>query len=174
MSYLTRDQLKAFGSGTLTESRKKVFKSATASAAARVFLSHSHKDRDSLEPALEMLRHEGVDVYVDWKDETMPDITGPETAKALKDRIKKQRKFILLATDNALASRWVPWELAIADCQNGMKNVAILPVTDPPRSWPGSEYVGIYDCIEWSNTGKLMVVEAGTRKGPPLSEWLRR
>src|SRR5262249_33972258 len=69
-------------------------------ADATVFLSHSHKDKDQIQPAIAFLRSHGVNIYVDWIDEGMPDTASGETAKKLKDRIKQQEKFLVLVTEN--------------------------------------------------------------------------
>jgi hypothetical protein len=44
-------------------------------------------------------------------DEGMSDVVSGETAKKLKERIKEQKKFLVLFTHNSKDSRWVPWEL---------------------------------------------------------------
>ncbi|MBI4586011.1 MAG: toll/interleukin-1 receptor domain-containing protein [Planctomycetes bacterium] len=173
MAYLTRSELQGFRSYGFSITEAKRYQST---ARATVFLSHSHKDKDLVEPAIAALLKQGVVVYVDWKDPTMPEATSPKTAAAIKVRIKECRKFVLLASDNGLTSKWVPWELGIADSQNGMDSVVILPVTDDPRTWPGSEYVGIYDRIERKAGEVLVVVKPGqgVYDGISLAEWLRR
>ena len=173
MAYITRSELRAFRpyGFSKTEAKRHQF-----AAQAAVFLSHSHQDKELVEPAIASLMKQGVVVYVDWKDPAMPAITSPTTAAAIKVRIKECRKFVLLASDNGLVSKWVPWELGIADSQNGMEHVVILPVTDYPQSWPGSEYVGIYDRIEKRSSGSLVVVKPGQDvwQGMTLAEWLKR
>ncbi|TWT95396.1 hypothetical protein Pla108_35440 [Botrimarina colliarenosi] len=104
----------------------------------------------------------------------MPSVTSPETARRIKGKIKECKKLVLLATNNALQSKWVPWELGVADAENSMKNIAILPVTDSQTSWIGSEYVGIYDRIEQASSGKPAVFEPGASSGILLEDWLRR
>src|SRR5689334_9571898 len=93
-----------------------------------VFLSHSHKDKDLIQPAVAFLRSQGVKIYVDWMDEGMPDTVSGETAKQLKERIKQQKKFLVLVTENSKDSRWVPWELGIADSAKGMDHIAAFPI----------------------------------------------
>lgn len=119
-----------------------------------------------------LLANENVDVYVDWKDTEMPRQTSPETAMRLKLRIAECRKFMILATNKALDSKWVPWEIGVADSKNGMGNVAVIPVDDSGVTWKGSEYVGIYSRVEQSITGRLAVLEPGRQNGIPLSQWL--
>lgn len=79
---------------------------------------------------------------------------------------------MILATNRALESKWVPWEIGIADSQNGMGNVAVIPIEDTGTTWKGSEYVGIYARVERANDGKLGVFEPGKTNGIHLSNWL--
>jgi len=170
--YYTRDELRKVPIFKSITEREKAYHTKTASAIATIFLSHSHRDADIVNQVVELLGNQGVIVYVDWKDDTMPKVTSPETALRLKTRIKDCRKFVLLATDNALESRWVPWELGIADVSNSIDNVVVLPVTDPPRAWTGSEYVGIYSTIEKADTGNPSVFKPGQNQGISLRQWL--
>lgn len=177
MAFLTRDSLKAYGYRA-TASQKQAIRqrltTKTASVRATVFLSHSHEDAELIEPFLVALEQQGVLVYVDWKDPTMPKATSPDTAAKIKHRIKVCGKFMLLATNNAIDSRWVPWELGIADAQNGMPNVAVIPVQDQNSTWRGSEYIGIYARVEQDSGGKLTVVDPSKTYGISLADWLVR
>lgn len=83
-----------------------------------VFLSHSHLDAKIIKPVVVFLRSMGVDVYVDWMDETMSKATNGETAQKLKTKIKENEKFIFLATENSLISKWCNWEVGYGDAQN--------------------------------------------------------
>ena len=175
MAFLSRDTLKAYGNrATITQkaAARQRLGTKTAAVRATVFLSHSHHDADLIEPILVLLAEEGVLVYVDWKDPTMPSMTSPETASTLKTRIKQCGKFLLLGTNNALESRWVPWELGIADAQNGMPNVAIIPVEDRSAVWKGNEYIGIYSRVETASDGKMAVFDPGKDRGMYLADWL--
>ena len=106
---------------TITEGRN--IKSYPSAAEYNVFLSHSHKDKELAKGLIYMLAREGVSVYVDWADSELPEKPGRETANKIKRVIKTSDLFLLLATDNALNSKWVPWELGVADEAKG---------------WPGS------------------------------------
>jgi hypothetical protein len=173
MSFYTRGELKKRPLYEAKASAEKYHKK-TASAKHHIFLSHSHKDSDLIEYVAEFLGRWADAIYIDWKDDSMPTVTSPETAARLKIKIRDTAKFILLATDNALASKWVPWELGVADLSNGMANVAILPVTDPPHTWTGSEYIGIYSRIIKSDDGEPGVFEPGQTRGASLTTWLTR
>jgi hypothetical protein len=176
MAFLTRGELLQ---RPLHEARATVQKYHRKAAAARhhIFLSHSHHDYELVERVAELLGEYADSIYVDWKDDSMPAVTSPVTARRIKAKIADTNKFILLATNNAVASKWVPWELGVADLSNTMKNVAILPVKDPPHTWNGNEYIGIYSYIERlsSKDGtitKLAFVDPESGDAIWLEQWL--
>lgn len=175
MRYLNRSELERYGySATLVE-RARFAKQASAVAAdATVFLSHSHLDRNLIEPTINLFAGVGVNVYVDWKDLTLPAEVSAETARRLREKLREVGRFVLLATENALRSRWVPWELGCADGVKRADDVAVLPVQEDRRTWPGNEYVGLYPSIRPDNAGVLRVYRQGDAIGIGLAEWLRR
>lgn len=81
-----------------------------------IFLSHKHSELEELDSAISLLKTFGVDIYVDWKDESMPDVTSGITAKKIKEKIKLNQKFILLATEGAINSKWCNWEFRLWRC----------------------------------------------------------
>lgn len=141
-----------------------------------VFLSHKHEEIEVLENVIGMLKQLGVDVYIDWLDEGMPKTTCGETAQRIKQKIKECKKFILLATEGAIASKWCNWELGFGDAHRYIDNIAIMPITEKRReSFSGSEYLQIYPVIksdyEYILSG-CYVEYAGNRIS--LVEWLKR
>ena len=78
-------------------------------ATTTIFLSHSHDDKEEVKRAVVFLRSIGVRVYIDWLDPSMPPFTSAETADKIKKKIKECNKFILLATNSAIASKWCNW-----------------------------------------------------------------
>ena len=76
--------------------RERFFSSLNESISARkrnaylgevtVFLSHNHRDKDVLENVIVELKSLGVNVYVDWNDEFMPNVTSGETARRIKEK----------------------------------------------------------------------------------------
>lgn len=177
MAFITVDELRRLP-GQFTTNQRILTKSAaasrTANTVATVFLSHSHQDADLVEPAILLLASQGVQVYVDWKDPTMPAMTSPETAARIKERIGACRKFVVLGTNNAVKSRWIPWELGISDSRNGLANIAVLPVVEQYRNWEGHEYIGIYARMETASDGRWAVFPAGQNTGVYLEYWLRQ
>ena len=114
-----------------------------------VFLSHSHKDKLLIKEAVSFFKGINISVYVDWMDEGMPEKTSGVTAQKIKSKIITNQKFILLATNNAVISKWCNWELGIGDTFKLSKdNLAILPLAENSGSWYGNEYLQIYPRIE--------------------------
>lgn len=172
MAFYTRSELLKVPIYQTAAVRAANYHTKSASVHKYIFLSHSHKDADIVNQAIQILGNEGVKIYVDWKDDTMPSVTSPESAQRIKQKIAGCNKFVLLATNNALASRWVPWELGIADSENSMENVVIMPVREPPHTWNGNEYIGIYQRLEIAESGEPAVFPPGASKGKFLKAWL--
>ena len=113
-----------------------------------IFISHKHNDIDTLKSFLYLLRKIGVYAYVDWMDYDMPKKTDGSTAERIKKKIKEMDKFILLATEDAISSKWCNWELGFGDSLKHPKNIAVLPiVNDYSSKWSGTEYLQIYPII---------------------------
>lgn len=114
-----------------------------------VFLSHSHNDKNLIAQAVTFLRSIGVNIYIDWMDETMPEKPNGVTASKIKSNIIHNDKFILLATDAAIISRWCNWEVGIGDAYKlHADKICLLPLAETKDSWKGNEYLNIYPRIE--------------------------
>jgi hypothetical protein len=141
-----------------------------------VFLSHSHTDKDLIDDAVAFLKKLNVNIYVDWLDETMPEKTSGETAQKIKNKIILSDKFLLLATNKAVGSKWCNWELGIGDTFKFSKDcLAILPLADNIGHWTGNEYLQIYPRIEpvlnFDTIFKIIYPD-GTYKW--LHEWIKK
>lgn len=177
MAFITEDELRSFPKKFSVTERmlaKAAASTRTASTVTTVFVSHSHEDAEFVEPVILLLENEGVVVYVDWKDSSMPKVTSPETAAQIKERIAGCEKFLVVGTNNAAGSRWIPWELGVADSHRGLSNIAILPVVPQYRRWEGQEYIGIYSRLERAKDGRWAVFPAGENRGKYLDDWLKR
>jgi len=128
-----------------------------------VFLSHKHDEAQELKNAIALLNSLGVSVYVDWMDEAMPSVTSGKTAQRIKQKIIDNKKFILLATQGAISSKWCNWELGFGDARKYSDNISLLPVTENDGTWKGNEYLQIYPAIEMEDQypmGRYYVVQA--------------
>lgn len=135
-------------SGVVTESRS--FSAGTRRPTKRtIFLSHKHDDLEDLKGFIGYLeRYYTVECYIDSEDPGMPEKTSGVTAERIKKFIKSTDRFILLATDNAIASKWCNWELGYGDAQKYKDRIAILPIKNTGREiYSGNEYMQIYPHI---------------------------
>lgn len=157
------------------------FEKRAAVASTDVFLSHSSADRTVLPNVIGFLKQYNVNVYIDKGDKELPQKTSMQTGVKLKERITQCRKFIVLVTTNSKNSRWIPWELGIADEKKKIPNVALLPdvLSSTTVDWPEQEYLGLYPRIVLENfTGQQkpvwMVLDHHVNRGVELGEWLKR
>ena len=152
MSLINESQLRGYRKSTksynlsLNESLRN-FKNESKFLKTKIFLSHKHDELENLEGAVSFLNSHGVQVYVDWLDEGMPKVTSGSTAIRIKEKIKENDKFILLATEGAINSKWCNWELGLGDAAKYVSNIAILPVKRDYSVFSGSEYLEIYPYI---------------------------
>ena len=143
-SYAIRSLDKARGIIEQRDARKK---------SVVVFISHKHDELDDLKGLIGFLENEyDVECYIDSEDEIMPSVTSSITSRILKERIKRSDKFILLATNGAIESKWCNWELGFGDASKTLKNVALLPMQpaeDFEYEYKGNEYLSLYPYIRY-------------------------
>lgn len=135
----------------LDEARSPINEYSQYGRKTTVFISHKHDEIQELKGILGFLQTQyGVKTYIDSQDPSMPQITSATTAANLKNRIKKCDKFILLATNAAIDSKWCNWELGYGDAQKFRDHIALFPLK--PRgsfdsSYKGAEYLSLYPYI---------------------------
>ena len=163
---LSKSQL-AEQTSNLNESFQKSQRFFSASAHPSVFLSHKHSDSSQLLKIKTLLENLNISVYVDWLDENMPKKTRGETGVMIKEKIKKYDKFILVATDAAIESKWCNWELGLGDAEKyDADKIALFPLRESDfRDWTGSEYMGIYPIIEYQDGNEKYRGGGGIPKG---------
>lgn len=191
MSFISESQLRSYRKSTktynltLNESLRN-FKNESKFLKTKIFLSHKHDELEQLEGAISFLKNNGVDVYVDWLDEGMPKTTSGQTAVRIKEKIKENDKFILLATEAAINSKWCNWELGLGDAAKYVNNIAIFPIVKDYTNFSDNEYLEIYPYIfnvesfqffkgEYRNKGTYVIFPAvnGNNKVMLLSDWLK-
>jgi hypothetical protein len=181
-SYLTRSQSLQFSDELDKQTQASIRKLAEdRSPQGSTFLSHSSNDSESVVGVIQVLQNHGASVYIDKKDSTLPPYTSKDTAAILKNRISQSRKFVLLASANSKDSRWVPWELGVADGYRRLENVAIFPVVEKSydTAWVSWEYLGLYDRIVWGDLEGYkekvwMVIDEVRNTASLLQTWLAR
>ena len=152
-----------------------------------VFLSHKHSEIAQLKRVAYLLEQLDSIIYVDWLDSSMPQTTCGKTAENIKEKIKKYDKFILVATEGAIASKWCNWELGFGDAHKyDSDKIALFPIHNEGYNWSGNEYLEIYPVIGYIdtyqyvsgfgylNTGYYVFYHYGNKKAIRLQEWLSK
>jgi len=163
----------------LTEQANLRKSAARRTLTGATFLSHSSKDEDLVVGATIVLESHGARVYVDEVDPEMPPYTSDVTANLLKSRIRQTKRFVLLTSKNSKESRWVPWELGVADGYKELDEIALFPSSDDAKdmTWASWEYLGLYRRIVWGkikgHQGDLwMVWDHKANTATSLRSWL--
>lgn len=140
-----------------------------------VFLSHSSKDIELLSGAIAFLEIYGAKVYVDERDSRMPKPPSVETAKLLKANIRASSKFIVLMSEISASSKWIPWELGLADNLIKTQNIALLPSSESglEEYWATQEYLSLYSRIQINQSGNYVVYDRESEKQIELGQWLK-
>ena len=171
-------EMQNFSAQVLVE--KHNFEKRAFPSSSDVFLSHSSTDKGALPQVIGFLERHGAKVYIDKVDKELPQKTSAETGVKLKERIAQCSKFIVLVTANSKNSRWIPWELGIADEKKKLPNVALLPDVGNQSNaeWPEQEYLGLYprivlETFNGQTTPVWMVLDHHAGAGTELAQWLK-
>jgi hypothetical protein len=115
-----------------------------------------------------MLREAGVDLYIDWQDESMPEKPSRETADRIRRIITGTSLFLYLATSNSASSKWCPWELGFADGKKSDRSIFLIPTRDTSGGEHGNEYVHLYRRIDMNSLNAMNVYEPSSFAGAPV------
>jgi len=176
MSYFTESMLQNYAQDFQKSqyARTNILRES-ASAQRTIFLSHSHKDKILVIGLINYLATLGITIYVDWNDTEMPRITNRTTATKIKEKIRDNSFFLILATENAMVSRWVPWEIGVADQMKTNERMAIIPVVHSnDTEFKGNEYLRLYRCIRIYSVNQIKIFEAASDyQYSDVIDWLR-
>lgn len=156
-----------------------------------IFISHKHDDLEDLRGIIGFLESQyNVKCYIDSRDPSLPKTTSGETAQRIKGRIDGCKKFILMATEGAIDSKWCNWELGYGDAKKFKDHIAIFPLKKKDSyesSYKGNEYMQIYPSIAYYGEGEIYqggqpitpgyyvaVRGENTYYITPLAEWLSK
>lgn len=150
-----------------------------------IFISHKHRDLDDTLDIICFLEREyKIGTYIDCFDNHQPRKTSVETAIRIKDAIEKSHRFIFLATNGAIDSKWCNWELGYGDSQkhqNNQNHLAFWAMQDTAinqGNYKGNEYMEMYPFIvrgggECDSLGySVRIKDKWNEKYIPLKEWL--
>lgn len=120
------------------------------------FLCHSHKDRELALGLQQWLKEQGMDLYIDWQDASMPEEPDVYTATRIRNVIRGSDVFLFLATSNSMTSRWCPWELGFADGVKQNEQIAVIATRDASGSYYGNEYLQLYRRIDQNSASSAL------------------
>ncbi len=145
-----------------------------------IFLSHSYQDANEILNLKREIENMGFSIYVDWIDDPKLDRNNvsKKTAQRFKEVISSCKCLFYVTSENAINSKWMPWELGYAD---GNKDgfVAILPISDEKYDieiYRGQEYLGLYSYITrnriYGSKRETLLVHDNRLKYVDLKNWL--
>lgn len=140
-----------------------------------LYLSYAILDKKLVIKTATFLKSVYQNIHIDWAEYSMSEKNCIDNATNIKNKIITNNKFILIATSASIFSRWVNWELGIADSNKySTDNLAIFPIVDPKSNWHGNDYLNIYPRIEQHTKSSInscnLVYPDGTVKS--LQDWL--
>jgi hypothetical protein len=171
-AYYTADELHQQAGGmTASAARESFTKSAQeASGTYDVFLSHSVQDAVAIAGLRNLLRSQGLRIYIDWIDDPQLDRSrvSAGTARRLRERMQNSGSLMYATSRAAKSSKWMPWELGYFDGLKGVNRVSICPIeTGDSGTFVGQEYLGLYKVIEKVRSGQSLhpyaVLPSGTQ-----------
>jgi TIR domain len=112
-----------------------------------VFLSHSHRDEARARQLAEKLAEWDISVYVDLQDEVLATLPDSDLAERLVEKLRQCRLLLFAFSEEAAASRWMPWELGLAHGVIG--RVVLWPFTKRAlQAKEVQEYLGLYEALD--------------------------
>jgi hypothetical protein len=146
-----------------------------------LFLSHSLADAKHARWALGILEQQGARVYLDIRDASLGTMSVTDIASRLRSVIRECKRLVTLVTENTQTSRWIPWEMGLADAVASEERVALFPLRSSSHAdqlWARQEYFGLYARIEreYTNTESRYKYVVHLPRGGTcsLSDWLSR
>ena len=152
----TRGEFKSYKIESVTESLNfSKIKDSQKENLTTIFISYKHDELEDVKDLIGFLeKNYKVRCYIDCEDSLMPKKTSAETANRIKEKINECDKFILLATNGAINSKWCNWELGYGDAKKFEKNIAIMAFKDTNKDYEGNEYMQIYPTIREYTAGE--------------------
>ena len=160
---INQSSIRAYAGRTEVRKSERIVEEARLAGKQTAFLSHSHKDAELAKGLQGFLQAQGWKVYIDWEDTSMPQQPNRETARKIKDRIKRLDWFLYLATANSASSRWCPWEVGYADGAKGIDRIVVIPTRDSAGRNYGNEYLDLYKRVTTADVGGLGVFGPNNR-----------
>lgn len=119
-----------------------------------IFLSYNIKDKEIVEGIYHYLTRQGKKVYLDFivDPDMHRDNASVTTARKIRNRIRNSTQLIYAISCNSAESKWMPWELGVAD---GMNHTCyVMPVTNYcHKDFQQKEYLQLYPILEKQMVG---------------------
>lgn len=136
--------------------RREIAKSHIAKRASydasslKVFISHSSADSQLIPGVEAFFQQFGASIYADVMDDSLQGLPDAAKAVVLRAEIAKCDKLAVLVTAATKTSKWIPWELGLADGSCSPVHAALLPVTEGGREedWAKQGYMELYPRVE--------------------------
>ena len=129
-----------------------------------VFISHRSTDKEDAIAVANLLRENGIDVYIDIDDEGLQIETqndNPEgIVKHIQEALKYSTHLMALISDNTKESWWVPYEIGYA--KHAEKKIASLRLKKNLDGFP--DYLKIEPCLDNVDDLKQYIKNAIKRK----------
>jgi hypothetical protein len=120
----TYAELRAWGS---RPEARTLFEKAFCLPGKNVFLSHTTADDDLVPGVVLVLQGHGASVYVDHQDPSVAGTDCVAIAEHLREVMSQCSRLVMLASPKSKDSKWIPWELGLADGLERQRNVALFP-----------------------------------------------
>ena len=112
-----------------------------------VFLSHSHRDEARTQELAALLREWEIDVFVDVDDAMLAQLPDMELPDRLVGKLRRCRVLLFAFSEDAVDSRWMPWELGLAHGVVG--RVLLWPFTERAlQAKERQEYLHLYEALD--------------------------
>ncbi len=150
MAYFTESHFRNYRAN-LNESQRTFSYSAGRDINTKfdIFISYNIHDQAVIYGVYNELTEMGFKVYVDFIID--PDLNRNnvtlETAKRIRTRLENSKSLIYAQSPNAAMSRWMPWELGVADGHT--KRCAVLPIfANSTNIYEKQEYLKLYPVVK--------------------------
>lgn len=120
-----------------------------------IFISHQKQDSSAAKMIADYLIAAGVNVYFDEYDNTL-DLTNPASVVAgIKDGLNHSTHLLVLLSQNALQSMWIPWEVGYAYDSKTIISLTLKEIS----SYELPEYLQITRIIRGTNSLNELISE---------------
>ena len=124
-----------------------------------VFISHQKKDKDVAKKIADYISNAGIDIYFDEYDGSINRDDPNSVVNAIKSGIKRSTHLLCILSQNALESKWIPWEIGYG---YDRLNVAGLTVKELSKSLL-PEYLQIVPVLRGTKSLNSYISDAAGR-----------